>query len=52
MLNIGDKAPAFSLPADSGGENLTGRFQGQDSRPFLFPQSGHSRLNERGEPVP
>ena len=34
------------------GQDFAGRFQGQDSRPFLFPQSRHARLNERGEPVP
>ena len=39
MLNIGDNAPAFSLPADSGGKIGLGDFQGKTLVLFFFPKA-------------
>jgi peroxiredoxin Q/BCP len=39
MLNIGDKAPAFSLPDDSGGEIALDAFKGKTIVLFFFPKA-------------
>jgi len=39
MLNIGDNAPAFSLPADSGGKIDLGDFKGKTLVLFFFPKA-------------
>ncbi len=39
MLNIGDKAPAFSLPADSGDKITLDAFKGKTLVLFFFPKA-------------
>ncbi len=39
MLNIGDKAPAFSVPADSGGKISLDAFKGKTLVLFFFPKA-------------
>jgi len=39
MLKIGDQAPAFSLPSDSGGEISLGEFKGKILVVFFFPKA-------------
>jgi peroxiredoxin Q/BCP len=39
MLNVGDKAPNFTLPSDSGGQVSLGTFQGKHLVLFFFPKA-------------
>ncbi len=39
MLNIGDKAPAFTLPSDSGGNASLADFRGKTLVLFFFPKA-------------
>ena len=39
MLKIGDKAPAFSLPSDSGKEVSLGSFKGKTLILYFFPKA-------------
>ncbi len=39
MLKIGDRAPAFSLPDDSGGKISLGTFKGKSLVLFFFPKA-------------
>jgi thioredoxin-dependent peroxiredoxin len=39
MLNIGDKAPVFSLPADTGGTLSLDAFKGKKLVLFFFPKA-------------
>jgi peroxiredoxin Q/BCP len=39
MLNIGDKAPAFSLPGDSGGKISLDAFKDKTIVLFFFPKA-------------
>jgi peroxiredoxin Q/BCP len=39
MLNIGDKAPDFSLPSDSGSKVSLRDFKGQTIILFFFPKA-------------
>ncbi len=39
MLNIGDHAPAFSLPSDSGGEASLADFKGKTLVLYFFPKA-------------
>jgi thioredoxin-dependent peroxiredoxin len=39
MLKVGDQAPAFSLPADSGGKLSLDAFQGKKLVLFFFPKA-------------
>ncbi len=39
MLNVGDKAPAFSLPSDSGGKASLADFAGKRIVLFFFPKA-------------
>lgn len=39
MLNIGDKAPPFSLPGDSGVEISLDAFKGKTLVLFFFPKA-------------
>jgi peroxiredoxin Q/BCP len=39
MLKIGDQAPDFSLPADSGGEISLEAFKGKTIVLFFFPKA-------------
>jgi peroxiredoxin Q/BCP len=39
MLNVGDKAPDFSLPADAGGEISLADFAGSTIVLFFFPKA-------------
>jgi peroxiredoxin Q/BCP len=39
MLNIGDKAPDFSLPSDAGGKVSLKDFKGQTVILFFFPKA-------------
>jgi peroxiredoxin Q/BCP len=39
MLKIGDKAPAFSLPSDSGDKISLDAFQGKTLVLFFFPKA-------------
>jgi peroxiredoxin Q/BCP len=39
MLKIGDKAPAFSLPADSGDKISLAAFKGKTLVLFFFPKA-------------
>jgi peroxiredoxin Q/BCP len=39
MLKIGDKAPAFSLPSDTGGKISLDAFQGKNLVLFFFPKA-------------
>ncbi len=39
MLNIGDKAPAFSLPSDSGAITSLADFAGKTLVLFFFPKA-------------
>ena len=39
MLKVGDQAPAFSLPADSGGKISLDAFKGKTLVLFFFPKA-------------
>lgn len=39
MLKTGDKAPAFSLPSDSGQEISLGNFKGKTLILYFFPKA-------------
>jgi peroxiredoxin Q/BCP len=39
MLNLGDKAPDFTLPSDSGAEVSLKDFQGKKLVLFFFPKA-------------
>lgn len=39
LLNIGDKAPEFSLPSDTGGKASLKDFKGQTIILFFFPKA-------------
>jgi thioredoxin-dependent peroxiredoxin len=39
MLNVGDKAPKFSLPSDSGDQVSLGTFKGKRVVLFFFPKA-------------
>ena len=39
MLNVGDKAPNFSLPSDSGEQISLGAFKGKHVVLFFFPKA-------------
>ncbi len=39
MLTVGDKAPAFSLPSDSGGKISLDAFKGKPVILFFFPKA-------------
>ena len=39
MLNVGDKAPDFSLPSDSGGKISLDAFKGKTLVLFFFPKA-------------
>ena len=39
MLNVGDKAPDFSLPSDSGAELSLGDFKGHPLVLYFFPKA-------------
>jgi len=39
MLKVGDKAPAFSLPGDSGGKISLHDFKGSTLVLFFFPKA-------------
>jgi peroxiredoxin Q/BCP len=39
MLNIGDQAPAFSLPSDSGSRISLDAFKGKTLVLFFFPKA-------------
>jgi thioredoxin-dependent peroxiredoxin len=39
MLNVGDKAPDFSLPADSGEKLSLGDFPGKTVVLYFFPKA-------------
>jgi len=39
MLNVGDQAPAFSLPADSGVKVSLDAFKGKTVVLFFFPKA-------------
>lgn len=39
MLNVGEQAPAFSLPADTGGKISLGAFKGKTLVLFFFPKA-------------
>jgi peroxiredoxin Q/BCP len=39
VLNVGDKAPDFSLPSDSGGKVGLKDFQGQTLVLYFFPKA-------------
>ncbi len=39
MLSVGDRAPAFSLPSDSGGKISLGAFKGKTVVLFFFPKA-------------
>jgi peroxiredoxin Q/BCP len=39
MLTVGDQAPAFSLPADSGGNIVLDAFKGKTLVLFFFPKA-------------
>jgi len=51
MLNVGDKAPDFSLPSDSGANVSLKDFKGHTLVLFFLSQSRHPGLHQRGEPV-
>jgi len=39
MLNVGDKAPDFSLPSDSGGQIGLEKFKGSTIVLYFFPKA-------------
>jgi peroxiredoxin Q/BCP len=39
MLNVGDKAPDFSLPSDTGGKVSLANFKGKSLVLFFFPKA-------------
>jgi thioredoxin-dependent peroxiredoxin len=39
MLNVGEKAPEFNLPSDSGGEACLKDFRGKRLVLFFFPKA-------------
>jgi hypothetical protein len=39
MLNVGDQAPDFSLPSDSGGKVSLGDFRGKTVVLYFFPKA-------------
>ncbi len=39
MLNVGDRAPAFSLPSDSGAKASLADFRGKTLVLFFFPKA-------------
>ena len=42
-LAAGDKAPAFTLPRDGGGNGVAGRLQGPEARPLFLSAGRHAR---------
>ena len=47
MLKVGDKAPDFAVTDDSGATVSLRDYRGKNLILYFYPESEHSRLNQR-----